>query len=421
MTEAAESVRTVKVGIIGIGAMGRGLVYQSKITAGMDAVAVCDIDLQRCTDTLQMFGYDYRIVNTAEEMAAAIEAGLVAVCEDGRLVAECSLLDAVIESTGTIIPAARYALATLGQKKHLILMNSEIDMIFGPYLKHLAQLNEVVCTSIDGDQYGVMKHLIDDIRFWGFELVMAGNIKGFLDRYAHPDMIREEADKRNLDYRACTSYTDGTKLNIEMALIANCIGMQTIKTGMFGPTARHINEVLEVFDFDSLWKPGDEPFVDYVLGAEPGGGVFVVGYCDHPYQRDMLKYYKMGDGPFYLFYRHFHLCHIEAMAAVFDAVLHGRAVMQADHGFKTNVYSYAKRDLEPGDELDGIGGFNCYGLLENLADNEEKPGIPICLAENVSLRRAVKKDQKILLEDLVIDEERLDFQLYQLSLLPGGR
>lgn len=410
----------IKIGIIGIGAMGKGLLYQSMITPGMDTVAVCDIDLQRCTDALQLFGYDYRLVGTGDEMAAVIDAGQVAVCADGELLAACSRLDAVIEASGAIIPAARYAITALEHKKHLILMNSEIDLIFGPYLKHLAQLNQVVCTSIDGDQYGVMKHIIDDIRLWGFELVMAGNIKGFLDLYAHPDMIREEADKRNLDYRACTSYTDGTKLNIEMALIANAVGMKTIKTGMFGPKAKHINEVLELFDFDQLWQPGAEPFVDYVLGAEPGGGVFAVGYCDNDYQRDMLKYYKMGEGPYYLFYRHFHICHIEAMATIFDAVRHGRALMQPDHGFKTNVYSYAKRDLAPGDVLDGIGGFNCYGMIENLADNEVSAGIPICLAENVSLRHAVKKDQKIMLEDVIFDEDRLDFRLYELSLLLGG-
>jgi predicted homoserine dehydrogenase-like protein len=91
-------------------------------------------------------------------------------------------------------------------------MNSEIDLIFGPYLTEKALENGVVYTSCDGDQYGVIKHLIDDLRFWGFELVMAGNIKGFLSRYANPTTIIPEADKRNLDYKMCTSYTDGTKL-----------------------------------------------------------------------------------------------------------------------------------------------------------------------------------------------------------------
>jgi len=413
------SENNIKLGIIGIGAMGKGLLYQASITAGIDTVAVCDIELSRCTDALHWLGLDYRLVSNAAEMAAAIEAGQVAVCADGELLAACSGLDAVIEASGVIIPAARFAIKALEAKNHLILMNSEIDLIFGPYLKHLAELNRVVCTSCDGDQYGAMKHIIDDLRSWGFELVMAGNIKGFLDRYANPTMIVEEADKRNLDYRACTSYTDGTKLNIEMALIANCIGMQTIRPGMLGPETSHVNEVLQVFDFKHLWQPG-RPWVDYILGAEPGGGVFVVGYCDNEYQRDMLKYYKMGDGPYYLFYRHFHICHIEAMATVFDAVRKGTGLMLAECGFRTNVYSYAKKDLETGTILDGIGGYSCYGMIENLADNDADPGIPICLAENVVLRRAVKKDEKIRLADVIFDEERLDFKLYKLAVQIGG-
>ncbi|MDD3890503.1 MAG: hypothetical protein WC147_00505 [Syntrophomonas sp.] len=419
MGQMSSPLQNLKMGIIGIGAMGKGLLYQSSITEGIDTVAICDIDLVRCTDTLEWLGYDYRLVSNAKELGDVIDAGQIAVCTDGELVAGCARLDAVIEASGSIIPAARFAITALEGKKHLILMNSEIDLIFGPYLKHLAQLNQVVCTSCDGDQYGAMKHLIDDIRSWGFELVMAGNIKGFLDRSANPSMIIEEADKRNLDYRACTSYTDGTKLNIEMALIANAIGMQTKITGMFGPAANHVSDVLNIFDFKHLWKRG-EPLVDYILGADPGGGVFIVGYCDNEYQRDMLRYYKMGEGPFYLFYRHYHLCHIEAMNTVLDAVRNGRALMQADHGFRTNVYSYAKRDLNPGDILDGIGGYSCYGLIENQTDNESEAGIPICLAENIVVRRAVKKDQKIMWEDVIYDEERLDFKLYKLSCQIGG-
>lgn len=414
MQQMSFPAHKIKIGTIGIGAMGKGLIYQSSITEGIDTVAVCDIDLSRCTDTMEWLGYNYRLVNNSEEMADAIDNGQVAVCADGELLAGCDRLDAVIEASGAIIPGARFAIKALEEKKHLILMNSETDLIFGPYFKQLAQSNQVVCTSCDGDQYGAMKHIVDDIRNWGFEVVMAGNIKGFLDRYANPSMIIEEANKRNLDYRACTSYTDGTKLNIEMALIANAIGMQTKIPGMYGPACSHVNDILKIFDFDQLWKPG-EPLVDYAMGAEPGGGVFVVGYCNDPYQRDMLKYYKMGDGPYYLFYRHYHLCHIEAMPGVFDAVRNGRALLQPDYGFRTNVYSYAKRDLEPGDILDGIGGYNCYGLIENLIDNEDEPGIPICLAENVALRRAVKKDQKIMQEDIIYDENRLDFRLYRLS------
>ena len=133
-------------------------------------------------------------------------------------------------------------------------MNAEIDLLFGPYFAELAEANGVVCTSIDGDQYGVLKHLIDDFELWGFQPVMAGNIKGFLDRYANPTKIIAEADKRRLDYKMCTSYTDGTKLNIEMAIIANAFGMRTIKPGMTGPCADRVTEVFDLFDFEKNWS-----------------------------------------------------------------------------------------------------------------------------------------------------------------------
>lgn len=410
----------INIGIIGIGAMGKGLLYQSCISPGIKCNAVCDINVQRCIDNLKWLGLDYRVAGTPAEMHNAVERGLVAVCEDGMLLSQCEMIDALIESSNTIIPAARFAMEALHNRKHLILMNSEIDLIFGPYLLNLARDNNVVYTSCDGDQYGVIKHLIDDLKLWGFELVMAGNIKGFLNRYANPENIIPEADKRNLDYYACTSYTDGTKLSIEMALTANALNLETRVPGMYGPRAAHVQDVLRLFDFDSLWA-SRIPFVDYILGAEPGGGVFAVGYCGDKYQRDMLSYYKMGDGPYYVFYRPYHLCHIEAMSSVYGAVLENRPVLQPDYGFQTNVYAYAKRDLKRGESLDGIGGFTCYGLIENSAENINFPGLPVCLASDVILKRDVARDEKIYMKDISYDHNRLDFKLFSQAQEHSGR
>ena len=394
-----------------MGSMGKGLLYQSHITPGIECVAVCDINVQRCIDTLNWLKLPYQVVTSSNEMDTAIARGVVGVCESGQLIAQSEMIDAVVEASGAIGSAVEHAVAVLTHHKHLILMNSEIDLMFGPVLSRIARKNGVVCTSCDGDQYGVLKHLIDDAQLWGFELVMAGNIKGFLNRYANPTTIVPEADKRNLDYRACTSYTDGSKLNIEMAITANAYDLITATPGMHGPRAAHVKDVFDCYDFDLLWK-SRKPFVDYILGAEPGGGVFIVGYCDNLYQRDMLAYYKMGDGPYYLFYRPYHLCHIESMDAIFKAVKEGRCFLGPAHGMKTNVYAYAKRDLNPGERLDGLGGYTCYGKIENLADNSVDPGVPICLADDVVLNRAVRKDERIKMSDVTYDPERIDFRLY---------
>jgi predicted homoserine dehydrogenase-like protein len=403
--------KEIRIGIIGAGSMGKGLLYQSHITPGLRCAAICDLTIERCTEALDQFELNYEVVSSPEELEDAVRRNVIAVCSSSIWLAGCAGLDAIIESSNAIGPAADHCLLALEQKKHLILMNSEVDLMFGPLFHHQAKKNGVVCTSCDGDQYGVLKHLVDDIKNWGLELVMAGNIKGFLDRYATPETIIAEADKRNLDYRMCTSYTDGTKLNIEMAIIANTFNLRAGQPGMAGPQAKHVNQVFECFDFPALWKDR-QPMVDYILGAEPGGGVFVIGYCENPYQQKMLAYYKMGDGPFYLFYRPYHLCHIEAMDAVVKAVKHGLCFMGPDAGMRTNVYAYAKRDLPAGTVLDGIGGFDSYGQIDSI----ETKGLPIGLSEGVTLQRSVPKDALITMSDILHNPDRTDFQLYERTL-----
>jgi len=405
----------IKVGIIGTGAMGKGLCYQLHKTPGFECVALCDLRIERAAECAAWMGRKHRLVSNLAEMDQAVRDGSLAVCEDGSLLARGEAVDVVIEASNAPAAGGQFALAAIQNKKHIILMNAETDLIFGPYLARLARCNGVVYSSCDGDQPGVIKRLLDEAALWGFEIVMAGNIKGFLDRYANPASIVPEADKRNLDYRQATAYTDGTKLCVEMALIANACGGRVLTAGMRGPKARHVKDVLRLFDFHALHRQG-QPFVDYILGAEPDGGVFVVAHYDQPYQKAMLTYYKMGEGPFYIFYRPYHLCHIEALRCVAEAVLDGQALLQPAHGLRTNVYAYAKRDLPLGARLDGIGGYTCYGLIENGSGNEN-PGLPIALTNDVTLKRAISKDVKINFHDVEYKAERPDFALYFKALM----
>lgn len=403
----------IRVGIIGIGSIGKGLALQSHITPGMESVAIADIKIERATACAEMMERDYQIVETIEAMHDAIRQGRLAVCEDGELLAKCDLVDVLIESTNSIGAGGKYAITALDHKKHLVMMNYEADLIFGPYLLNLARKNEVAYTCCDGDQPTVLKRIIDEIQFWGFELVMAGNIKGYLDRYVNPTTIIPEADKRNLDYKMCASYTDGTKLCVEMAVLANALDLRTAVPGMYGPRANHVHDIFELLDFNKLWEE-KQPLVDYVLGAEPTGGVFAIGYTDNEYQQSTLAWFppKMGPGPFYMFYRPYHLGHIEAMTCVAEVFLDGLSILQPDFGFQTNVYAYAKRDLRKGEQLDGIGGYTCYGLIENCAENEDRPGLPICLSENVTLKRDVVRDQKVYMQDVNYDPESFEVDLY---------
>ena len=408
--------KPIRVAITGMGAMGKGLLYQCMVTPGIECVAVADLKLDKAVECVKEMELTPRTANSQRCVQEAVEAGCVAVCEDGDLLAKMEGVNVLIESTSAITAAGRFALNALEHGKHLILMNAEIDLIFGPYLMTRAHELGLTYASCDGDQHGVIKRLIDDMCLWGFQPVMGGNMKGFLDRYSNPTKIIPEADKRNLDYKMCTAYTDGTKLNVEMSLLANALGMKTDVPGMHGPRAATLKEVFQHFDFDKLWGDRKAAVVDYVLGCQPDGGVYAVGYCDHKFQRSLMKYYKMGEGPYYLFYRPYHLCHVEAMECVADAALDGKSLLEPAAGFRTMVFSYAKKDLRKGDTLDGIGGYTCYGLIDNCPANGRPTGVPICLAENVTLRRDIAKDQPIRMADVNYDPQRFDFDLYAKAL-----
>jgi len=408
----------IDVAMAGAGAMGRGLLHQCLVTPSFRCVALADTDLEAAIDCAEAADVPHEVVSDRRALHDCIRDDQLAVCRDAALAAQAESAEVFIDASNAIQDAARFCPVALDHGKHLVMMNAEADLAFGPYLMQRAAAQGVTYASCDGDQHGVIKRLIDDLRLWGFDLVMAGNIKGYLDRYANPTSIIPEADKRNLDYRMCTAYTDGTKLGVEMALLANALDLETPVPGMHGPRAGHVQEVHDLFDLNALWEEHG-PVVDYILGAEPDGGVFAVGYCEDPYQQRMMEYYKRGDGPFYIFYRPYHLCHVEAMEAIATAVLEDRSLLQPEYGHVADVYAYAKTDLEPGDQLDGIGGYACYGLLENCADQDDTPGIPMTLANDARVATEIEKDEKIPASRVEIDEDRADVRLYKQSRATG--
>ncbi len=416
LSRLAALPRKIRVGVIGIGNIGRGVVYQVDATPGMECVAIADIRPERAATWAARLGRNYRVVDTPGELQDTLNGGVLAVCADGLLIAGCEDIDVLVDASSSISGGAQFALAAIAAHKHVVMMNSEADLIFGPYLLQQANEAGVVYTSADGDQHTVLKRLMNDTELWGFKTVMAGNMKGFLDRYSDPTKIIPEAAKRFMDARMCASYTDGTKLGIEMALTANAIGGKVVASGMLGPRVADVYKVLELVDFETIWD-GATPLVDYVLGAQPAGGVFVVGFNDHPHQVETLSWYPchLGRGPFYVFHRPYHLGHIESVACIAEAYLDGWAVMQPSHGFMTNVYAYAKKDLRQGVELDGIGGYAAYGLIENCSENQQRPGLPICLADHVTVNRDIRQDEKIYWEDVTITPGDPAFRFFDLA------
>lgn len=405
--------RPIRVAVTGAGgAMGQGLALQIGMTPGMRLVAAIDLDLPRAERAARLHGQPWTRASSEAEVGRALDGGETLVVEDASAVLAWGrdAVDVLIESTNTVGAAARMVEAAARQNVDAVLMNAEVDCLLGPLLRRIATDSGAIVTSDAGDQHGVLMRMIDEIRVWGFTIVMAGNIKGFLDRYATPVSIAEEARKRNLNPVQCTSYTDGTKLNIEMALVANATGLLPACRGMLGPTARSVDEVFQRFPLETLRDPG---VVDYILGAQPGGGVFVVGYCDAPVQRDYMTYYKMGRGPFYLFYRPYHLCHLETTYALARVAIDRKPVFATRDRPVAEVIAVAKRDLAAGTTLEpAIGGDSLYGEIERRDDADALGAVPICLLDRDAdsaplLTRDVRKDEPLLWEDVELPDSHL--------------
>lgn len=401
--------KDVGVSVIGVGSIGRCLVHQAQLTPRMQPLAIADVHIERATACAVMLGLEHCVVSTAAELHEALDRGVLAVTEDGGLLAACERIDVCFEATNALVPGYQHARTALRHGQHVVMMNFEADLMFGTLLVDEAKRQGRVYTASDGDQPTAIKRVVDDIQLWGFELVVAGNMKGYHDQYVNPTTIAPEADKRGLDHKMCSSYTDGTKMCVEMAVVANALDMVAAKPGMHGPRIDHVLQIFDHIDIESNWREHGA-FVDYVIGAEPKGGVFAIGYTESELQRQTIGWYppNMGPGPFYLFYRPFHLGAIEAMNCVVEAVCDGTARLQPNR-HKTNVFAYAKHDLAAGDVVDGMGGYAAYGLIDNLDGGGGHVGLPILLADDVPLRRSIRKDEPILFDD--VDMSRVDESL----------
>lgn len=403
LRERERTGKPLRALIVGAGKMGVGIAWQISRTPGMRVVGVGDIDLKAAAAAAAATGAEI-IACQGGRPAAPLDRQVV-VSEKSFSLIEGNPLraDVMVEATDSIECAAKYVLAALDSRMHVVLTNAEVDLLLGPWLHRKARERGVVITTDAGDQPGVLMRMIDEITLWGCALRMAGNIKGFLDRYANLRSIAGPAAERGLNPIMCIAFTDGTKLNIEMALVANATGLLPYCRGMEGPRAKNVSEVFDKFDFSRYTDGG---VVDYLLGAEPGGGVFVVGRRDDPLQRSYMQYYKLGNGPDYLFYRPYHLCHLETPRAVAKVCLFGQTILDPVHGKLTEVIAFAKRDLPAGTILDrGIGSEMLYGMIETAPNIEREHGVPVALIDSMErkpfvLRRRLVKDEILRMEDV---------------------
>jgi predicted homoserine dehydrogenase-like protein len=298
----------------------------------------------------------------------------------------------------------------IAHRKHIIMMNAELDGTIGPILKVYADKAGVILSACDGDQPGVQMNLYRFVKSIGLTPLLCGNIKGLQDPYRNPTTQESFAKRWGQKAHMVTSFADGSKISFEQVIVANATGMKVAKRGMLGyDFTGHVDEMTNMYDVEQLKQLGG--IVDYVVGAKPGPGVYVFATHDDPKQRHYLNLYKLGEGPLYSFYTPYHLCHFEVPLSVARAVLFHDAVMAPLAGPLVDVVTTAKIDLKAGETLDGIGFYMTYGQCENSDIVQQQKLLPMGLAEGCRLKRDIPKDQVLTYDDVELLEGRLCDQL----------
>lgn len=400
----------IRVGLIGAGVQGQ-MIARHLLTPvpGIRLVAIANRTIEKAANAFKAGGATrVRQVASVATLEESVRAGWAAIADDPELVCRAGNIDVVVEVTGTVEHGARVAIAAIQHGKHVVLVNAELDATLGPMLKHQADRAGVVITNTDGDEPGVAVTLLRYMRAAGLRPVGAGMLKGILDQYSTPDTQRAFAKKHEQDAVKVTSFADGTKLAMEAAVLANATGFQVGKPGMFGPRCAHVRDIARLLPAAALLNGG---LVDYALGAEPHTGAFVIVYEEHPEKRKDLAYFKLGDGPFYVFYTPYHLPHVQIASTIGRAALLGDATIAPIGAPICEVLTAAKRDLKAGEVLDGIGGFMTYGVVENADRFAMKNLLPMGVASGCRLRQDVPKDAAITYSDVVVPDGRLSDRL----------
>jgi len=402
--------RPVRVGMIGAGFMARGIALQFlHVVKGMKLVAISNRHVEEAKRAYREAGVEQiQVVETVAQLESSIAKGQYAVTDDPTLICQAENIDAIIEVTGAVEFGAHVVMKAIDHHKHVIMMNAELDGTIGPMLKVYADKAGVILTDADGDQPGVQMNLYRFVKGIGVRPVLCGNIKGLHDPYRNPTTQEGFASRWGMKPPMVTSFADGTKISFEQAIVANATGMRVAKRGMYGPTVpvgTPIQEVARQYPLEILLE--GTGVVDYVVGAHPAPGVFVLGVHDHPTQRHYLQLYKLGEGPLYCFYTPYHLCHFEVHNSVARAVLFRDATLTPSGPPRVEVVTTAKKDLKEGEVLDGIGWYMTYGLCENSDVVRTQRLLPMGLAEGCRLKRNISKDQILTYDDVVVPEGRL--------------
>jgi predicted homoserine dehydrogenase-like protein len=402
--------RPVRVGLIGAGKFGSMFLSQVPTTPGLVVTAIADLAPDRARAACRAVGWQ-------EELIAATR-----ITDDAMAMIASPDVEVVVEATGHAPAGIAHARAAIANGKHIVMVNVEADVLAGPLLARQAERAGVVYSLAYGDQPALICELVDWARACGFPVIAAGKGTKYLPEYhaSTPDTVwgyygltPEQARIGGMNPQMFNSFLDGTKSGIEMAAVANASGLTPAPQGLdFPPVGTHeLADRLRPGNQGALHHRGQ---VEVISSLHRDGrmvdndlrwGVYVVFEAPNDYAARCFSEYGVVTDPsgrISALYRPFHLIGLELNVSILSAALRGEAT-GAPTGFRGDVVSTAKRDLRAGDVLDGEGGACVWGRLMPAADSLRIGGLPIGLANRVTLTRDVAAGSPVTWDDVRID------------------
>lgn len=406
--------KSISVGLVGAGQMGRGMISQIEAMKGMKVRATADITLENVKNAYHTAGVSEDKLVAAgniEEADQAFEDGKYIAVTDTEILCEINGIDVIVDATGVPEVGAAVALKAIENNKHIVMLNVEADITVGAYLYQRAQEKGVVYTGSAGDEPGAIMELYDFADALGFNIVGAGKGKNNpLNLDANPDSVAEAARIKKSNPKMIASFQDGTKTMVEMNAVANATGFLPDKPGMHGFKAS-VDELPEIFQLKSEGgQVENHKIVDFVNGIAPG--VFLIISSDKEEVNEEMKYLSMGDGPNYVLYRPYHLTSLETPLSIAKAYLDHTPTIAPNAGMIAETATVAKIDLKAGEALDTIGGYTIYGRIYEYEEAKALNALPIGLVNpRLVLKNDVKKGDVITYGDIDYDENSLIWEL----------
>jgi predicted homoserine dehydrogenase-like protein len=418
--------KPVRVGLIGAGKFGTMFLSQVRLTRGMHLVGVADLNVTRAHAQLASAGWEAERY-AARDLGEAVKRGTTHVGESGEALIACPDIDVIVEATGVPAAGIHHALAAVRHGKHIVMVNVEADALAGPLLAQKAREAGTVYSLAWGDQPALICEHVDWARACGFKVIAAGKGTRYEPHYhaSNPDTVWEILDKYlriddrgSINPKMFNSFVDGTKSGIEMTAVCNATGLLPQSDGLAFPPATRF-ELAEVCKprsaggtleaegvtevTSSVYRDGRD--VPHHLAL----GTYVVIEGETEYARRCFKEYAMlpdASGRYAALYRPIHLIGLELGISVASAALHGEPT-GAPTGFRSDVVATAKRALKAGELLDGEGGFCVWGKQAPAQASLARGLLPLGLAHDVRLKRAVAEGDAIGWDDVAYDADAL--------------